>query len=191
VLGISTRCAPEDYELDRAVRSLAALRVDAFALHREPSAGELRRLAGARVVAVFAETPVAGALLIVEGGPAGENRERSLEELCRRLHGLGRLALRTPPDAEHHPAPGEIALIAAELRHVGYWHDATRGGEAYLEAAGAHLFGASFHPLEVEDLVGLRTALPDRAPAIVDCPPTMSKEELREAVRRAQGYFRA
>jgi len=174
VLGISTRCAPEDYELDRAVRSLAALRVDAFALHREPSAGELRRLAGARVVAVFAE-----------------NRERSLEELCRRLHGLGRLALRTPPDAEHHPAPGEIALIAAELRHVGYWHDATRGGEAYLEAAGAHLFGASFHPLEVEDLVGLRTALPDRAPAIVDCPPTMSKEELREAVRRAQGYFRA
>jgi len=84
-----------------------------------------------------------------------------------------------------------LALIRSDLKSVGYWHDLARGGEAYLDAASRWLMGASFHPLEEADLVGIRDALPASAPAVIDCPESTSREEIREALARARSYFGA
>lgn len=204
MLALSTRCAPADLPLDRAVAALlrqSASGLGALALHRPPGDDEARGLAGLRkrprIVAVFAETAVRDLgrpVLVVEGGPADEqDREASLLALCRRLHALREfdLALRTPGDEGRHPAPHEIEMVRSELRNVGYWHDAARGGDAYLDAAARWLKGASFHPLEHDDLAGLRDALPSGAHAVVDCPPGTPTEELAEAVARARSHFRA
>ena len=202
LLALSTGCAPSDLPLDRAVLRLSELGVSAVVLHRAPDAEEAASLARAtrraRIVAVFADEPVsslAGPLRVVEGEAAQEDRERSLLALCRRLHALAaggaELALRTPPDTGHPPAPAELELVRSELRAVGYWHDTGRGGEEYLEAAARWMRGASFHPLEYEDLAGLRDAMPSRGIATIECAPGTAREELAEAVRRARSYFRA
>jgi hypothetical protein len=117
-----------------------------------------------RIVAVFSDEPgpdTGAALLVVEGGAAGEDREASLDALCRRLHGLRRLkvGVRTPADEEHHPSPDEMVKIHETLRHVGYWHDASRGGEEYLTVAERFLLGVSFDPLEA-DVQGLPPSRP-------------------------------
>jgi hypothetical protein len=199
LLALSTRCAPEDWPLDRTVASLRELGVEALALHRPATPEEARALVPwtrrVRIVAVFGDEPGGSLrvpLLVVEGGPAGPDRESSLEQLCRRLHALRApaLALRTPESPEDHPAPEEIALVAESLRNVGYWHDAQRGGGEYLHAAAGLVRGASFHPLVCDDLVGIRDTLSSAAPAVVDCPPGTSKEELREALGHARSYFR-
>lgn len=199
MLALSTRCAPEEWTLDRIVASLREFGVDGVALHRPATPEEARALASRAprvpLVAVFGEEAggsLRAPLLVVEGGAAGPDREASLEDLCRRLHALRvtALALRTPAEPENHPAPGEIALVAESLRNVGYWHDAHRGAEDYLDAAGRLVRGASFHPLLCDDLAGIRDALPSSAPAVVDCPPGTSRDELREALRRARSFFR-
>ena len=178
------------------MESILGHRVGAIALHREPTAAEVKALAALRnkpaIVAVYGEAPGRGAgrpLLVVEGGPAAEDRERSLLELCRRLHALREspVALRTPIEPGHHPAPEEIALIHGELKAVGYFHDASRAGSGYLDAASRLMRGAAFDPLHLDDLSALRDALPAAAPAVIECAP----EELAEAVRRARGVFRA
>ncbi|MHC4817650.1 MAG: hypothetical protein ACYTF8_06320, partial [Planctomycetota bacterium] len=130
--------------------------------------------------------------LVVDGGPAGDDREASLESLCRRLHALRgwKVALRTPGAPDHHPAPGEIALVREAVAHVGYWHDADRGGEAWLEAAARDLLGASFDPLTDLDLAGLRDALPRAAPAVVACAPGTARDDVAEALRCASGIFK-
>ena len=127
MLALSTRCAPEEWTLDRIVASLRDFGVDGVALHRPATPEEARALASrARrmpLVAVFGEEAggsLQAPLLVVEGGAAGPDREASLEDLCRRLHALRAtaLALRTPAEPEDHPAPGEIALVAESLRNV-------------------------------------------------------------------------
>jgi hypothetical protein len=199
VLALSTLCAEADRPLDRVVASFRDLGVRAVALHRPALEAEARGLAvlakRARVVAVFGDEPGANVgvpLLVVEGGPAAPDREASLEDLCRRLHALRdwKLALRTPPAADHHPAPDEIALVREAVGHVGYWHDAARGGDAWLEAAARDLLGASFDPLADTDLVGLRDALPRTAPAVVACAPGTARDEVAEALRCARGIFK-
>jgi hypothetical protein len=198
LLALSTVCADADWPLDRVVASFRDLGLRAVALHRPALEAEARRLAAfakrVSVVAVFGEEPGANVgtpILVVEGGPAAEDREASLEDLCRRLHALRgwRVALRTPPAPDHHPAPGEIALVSEALAHVGYWHDADRDGEAYLEVAAGDLRGASFDPLADLDLAGLRDALPRAAPAVVACAPGAAKDEVTEALRCARGIF--
>ncbi|MDH3593125.1 MAG: hypothetical protein OER88_14665, partial [Planctomycetota bacterium] len=159
------------------------------------AAGLARLARRVRCVAVFGAAPganVGASVLVVEGGAADDDRERSLDALCRRLHALRgiRIALRTPLDASHHPAPEEVALVQEAVRHVGYWHDATRDGAAHLETAARYLEGASGHPLEIADLPGLRDALPRLAPFVVACPPGTDGEELDEALRCARGVFR-
>lgn len=195
VLALSTACAAEDLTLDAAVASFKDLGVGAVALHRPPTPEEARALQPlarrVRIVAVFGDElgPNVGApLLVVEGGPAGEDREASLDALCRRLHGFRplKVALRTPADPDHHPSPDEIVKVHETLRHVGYWHDAARGGEEFLTAAERFLLGASFDPLE-GDTAGLADALPAFAAAVIVCEP----DRLREAVRVARGHFRA
>jgi hypothetical protein len=199
VLALSTQCSDPDLALDRAVASFQDLGVRAVALHRPAADEEARRLAGlakrVRVVAVFGEAPgadVGAPVLVVEGGAAGADREASLEDLCRRLHALRafQVALRTPPGPDHHPAPDEVALVREALDHVGYWHDADRGGAAYLDVAARYLLGASFQPLTDVDLVGLRDALPRRAAAVVVCPPRAAPDEIRQALHCARGIFR-
>jgi hypothetical protein len=195
VLALSTACAPEDLALDAAVLSFKDHGVGAVALHRPPTPEEARALQPlarrVRIVAVFGDDfgPDVGApLLVVDGGVAGDDREASLDALCRRLHALRRLkvALRTPADSDHHPSPDEIVKVHETLRHVGYWHDAKRGGEEFLTAAERFLLGASFDPLE-DDIAGLADAMPAYAPAVVEC----ETDKIREAVRRARGHFRA
>ncbi|MHC4818096.1 MAG: hypothetical protein ACYTF8_08580 [Planctomycetota bacterium] len=198
LLALSTLCADADRPLDRVVASFRDLGVRAVALHRPAQKAEARGLAAiakmARVVAVFGGEPgadVGTKLLVVEGGPAADDREASLESLCRRLHALRdwTVALRTPSVPDHHPAPGEIALVREALGNVGYWHDAARGGEAYLEVAGRYLLGASFDPLAEVDLAGLRGALPAAAPAVVTRAPGTARDEVVEALRCARGIF--
>jgi len=198
LLALSTSCAPPDLDLDRAVAAFHDLRVRAVALHRAARPEEASRLARqarrVAIVAVWTELApgdLGRPILVVDGGPAAADREASLEALCRRLHALREfpVALRTPAAGEtEHPAPFELALVHEAARHVGYWHDATRGGAAYLDAAGPLLRGASFHPLHDVDLVGLRDALPAAGPAVVDCPGA-SRVETVEALRRARGVF--
>lgn len=192
MLALSTRCAAPDEPLDRAVAALGRL-CGFVALHRAPSPAESRglvRLSRAPgIVAVHGEVSFGQALLVVEGGAADEDRERSLLELCRRLHGLRGcdVALRPARDASsRHPSPDEIELVFSEVRHVGYWHEVARAGPEYLEAGARRLKGASFHPLEFDRLGELRDMLPATAPAVVSCPP----EELPEALRHARGWFR-
>ena len=198
MLALSTLCAEADRPLDRVVASFRDLGVRAVALHRPAQKAEARGLAAiarmVRVVAVFGGEPgadVGTKLLVVEGGPAADDREASLESLCRRLHALRdwTVALRTPSAPDHHPAPGEIALVREALGAVGYWHDAARGGEAHLEVAGRDLLGASFDPLTEVDLAGLRGALPTAAPAVVACAPGTARDEVVEALRCARGIF--
>jgi len=195
VLALSTACAAGDLTLDAAVSSFKDLGVNAVALHRAPTAGEAQALVPlarrVRIVAVFADEPgpdIGAPLLVVEGGPADEDREASLEKLCRRLHALRRfkIGLRTPPDEDHHPSPDEMVHVHETLRHVGYWHDASRGGEEYLTAAERFLLGASFDPLEA-DVQGLSEAMPTFAPAVIVCEP----DRVREAIRLARVHFRA
>jgi hypothetical protein len=199
LLALSTLCGDADALLDRVVASFRDLGVRAVALHRPAREAEARRLAAfakrVRFVAVFGDEPganVGAPILVVEGGPAGEDREASLEELCRRLHALSdwKVALRTPLAPDHHPAPGEIALVREALAHVGYWHDADRGGGAHLEEAARDLLGASFDPLTDLDLAGLRDALPRAAPAVVACAPGAAPDQVAEALRCARGIFR-
>ena len=191
-------CAPADLSLPAALPVLLehGPGITALALHREPSAAELRGFRALRqrlrIVAVYGSPPGADLgrpLVVVEGGPADEDREASLLELCRRLHAFRDhdIALRTPVADGDHPAPHEIELVHSELPGVGYFHDAARGGAAYLDAAARRLHGAAFHPLELDDLSALRDALPAAAPAVIEC----GFDELGEAVRRAQGVFRA
>ena len=198
MLALSTLCAPSEWSLDRAVQSFRAFDVRAVALHREPSREEiagLRPIARQlRIVAIFGEESVdSRAVLVVEGGPVGEDREQSLENLCRRLHALREfpVALRTPEDEANHPAPHEIEMVRSSLPNVGYWHDAERGGLEFLEVAQRWTRGASFHPLTDLDLGGIRDALPRGAPGVVSCPPGTSKAEVKEALARARGFFRA
>ena len=195
MLALSTQCAGPDLSLPDALASFRELGVRAAVLHRMATAEEARALAGlARriaVVAVFGDEPgpgVGARILVVEGGPVGEDRDRSLEELCRRLHALRdyEVALRTPPDAGHHPAPHELALVREALAHVGYWHDAGLGGDDYLDAGARYLLGASFDPLGGVDLPGLHDALPQAAPATVVCEP----DAVRDALARARGFWR-
>lgn len=180
--------------------SFRAFDVRAVALHREPSVEEIAGLRPIarhfRIVAVFGadtHTRGGGAILVVDGGVAGEDRERSLEELCRRLHRLREfpVALRTPEDGSHHPAPYEVEMVRSSLPNVGYWHDADRGEQEYLEVAQRWMRGASFHPLTDVDLAGIRDALPRGAPGVVACPPETSMAEVKEALARARGYFHA
>jgi hypothetical protein len=196
VLALSTECAPAEATLDAAVASFKDLGVAAVALHRAPTPEEARALVPlarrVRIVAVFADEPgphVGAPLLVVEGGPAGDDREASLDALCRRLHALRqfKVALRTPASEDDHPSPDEIATVHETLRHVGYWHDASRGGEEYLALAERYLLGASFDPLDDVDLAGIADALPAYAPAVIVCDP----ERVREAILRARGHFRA
>lgn len=194
MLALSTSCAPEDLTLDAAVASFKDTGVGAVALHRPPTPEEARALQPlarrVRIVAVFGDEfgPDVGApLLVVEGGPAGEDRDATLDALCRRLHALRRIkiALRTPPDGDHHPSADEIVKVHETLKHVGYWHDAARGGEEFLTAAERFLLGTSFDPLEA-DVAGLADALPAFANAVVVCEP----DRVREAIRVARVHFR-
>lgn len=175
------------------MRAVVGLGLGAVALHRTPTTGEWRALAAwrkrPRVVAVFGDdaTSVDRAVLVVEGGPAAGDREASLLDLCRRLHAMPAVALRTPPDASWHPLPDELELVHGEVKHVGYWHDTARGGEEYLQAGARFLAGVSFDPTVFEDLVGLRDALPGGAPAVIECAP----EHAAEAVALARGRFHA
>jgi hypothetical protein len=197
LLAVSTRCAPASYSLDRAVASLKDFRVPSVVLHRAPEGVETRALTrtGARIVAVFSNVAVDGVpTLVVEGGPAdADDRQRSLLALCRRLHALRgfSVALRASRGPDDHPAPEEIDLIRGEVAWAGYWHEPDRAGAAHLDAGARWLLGASFHPLEIDDLGALRAALPAAAPAVVDCPHGTSREEVAEAVARAGSYFGA
>jgi len=190
-LALSTSCGAPDRPLAAVIASFAPLGIDALALHRHPAGPLPLRL---RVVAVFGDGTgsLGGApLLVVEGGPADpEDRERSLEDLCRRLHGLKApaVALRTPSGAQH-PSPEDWELIHEALPKVGYWHDVARGGEEYLEVA--EPVGASFDPLDVPDLVALRGVLGAAAPAVIDLPPGSGRDRIVESIACARGVFRA
>jgi hypothetical protein len=199
LLALSTRCAPADESLDRTVAALRDFGVGALALHRPPVPEEARGLRQMRkrprIVAVFTDAAardLGRPVLVVEGGPADEeDREASLLALCRKLHALREfdVALRTPDGDARHPSPHELVMVQSELKNTGYWHDTARGGDEYLDEAARWLKGASFHPLEYDDLGGLRDALPASAPAVVDCPPGTSNEELAEAIARARSVF--
>jgi hypothetical protein len=176
------------------------LDVRAVALHRPAAAAVVRALAGVArrvpVVAVWGDHPgadVGAPVLVVDGGSASpEDRERSLEALCRRLHAVPRplrVALRTPPSPDHHPSPAEVALVCEAVKRAGYWHEPDRGGAAFLEAAARYLQGASGHPLHLADLAGLRDALPRRAPFVVVCPAGTPRAVLVEALSCAAGVF--
>ena len=200
MLAISTHACPRDLPLADAVESLRDLGLDAIALHRGPQAGEIAALARvarrARIVAVFGEpcAELSCRLVVVEGGAVtGDDREASLEELCRRLHAFRdySVAVRPPPDENHHPLAHEIPLLTAAVRHVGYWHEPARAGDDYLDQAAPYLLGASFHPRAGVDLAGLRDALPASAPAVIACPEGTDPRELQEAVRFARRVFRA
>lgn len=200
MLALSTVCAPPAWPLPRVVASFRAFDVRGVALHRPPEAGEapaLRRLLPPpRLVAVFGDAPgaaVGAPLLVVEGVPAGADREEALLALCRRLHALRPMAvaIRAGEDPDGLPAAPELPLLFSELAHLRYWHDAARAGEAWLHAAGARLAGASLDPREHLDLAGLAGALGRTRPAVVACPPGTPKRDVIEAVRRAQGCFRA
>ena len=202
MLAISTHACDPEASLAEAVESLRRYDIRNLVLHRAPKAAERSALARAakkcRIVAVFAEepSPIDDAMWVTDGGVAGEDREASVEDLCRRLHAARggrrvRIAIRAAIDPGHHPAPNELEWIVQSLRDVGYWHEPARAGEAYLDAGARYLCGASFHPLETPDLVGLRDALPASAPAVIQCGPGCSHEELDEAVRCARGVFRA
>ncbi len=200
MLAISTHACPRDLPLAEAVASLRDVGLDAIALHRAPHGAEIAALAQvarrARIVAVFGE-PCSGLscrLVVVEGGAvSGDDREVSLEELCRRLHAFRdySVAVRPPPDENHHPLAHEIPLLAAAVRHVGYWHEPARAGDDYLDQAASYLKGASFEPLSGVDLAGLRDALPASAPAVIACGEGTNTEGLKEAVRYARRVFRA
>jgi hypothetical protein len=200
VLALSTLCVPPDWTLPRAVAALRGIDVDGIALHRPPAAGEtaeLRRvLPASRLVAVFGDGPGAGApapLLVVEGVPAAADREQAILALLRRVHALRPLpvAVRAAPDPDGVPAAGELPLLLSELAALGYWHDASRAGDAYLDAAGGRLLGASFDPRGEADLAPLAGALGRARPAVVACPPGTPRREVEEAVRRARSWFRA
>ncbi len=200
MLALSTSCAPPTLPLDRALSAFRHFRIGVAVLHRAPEDGEsagMAALAGRiRVAALFGESPrsTAGAgLLVVEGGPAAKERERSLDALCRRLHALRgyRVALRTPATAEEHPSAAEIPLVCEAVRHAGYWHDLGRGGEGYLDAAERHLLGASFDPRRDERLLALRDALPAAALATVWLPAGTARPEVAVALDRARAIFRS
>lgn len=195
MLALSTACAAEDLALDAAVASFKDSGVGAVALHRPPTPDEAKALVPlarrVRIVAVFGDefgADVGVPLLVIEGGLAEEDREASLDALCRRLHALRRfkVGLRTPVDPDHHPSPDEMEKVHETLRHVGYWHDAARGGEEYLTVAERFVLGASFDPLE-SDVAGLSEALPAYAPAVIVCEP----DRVRDAIRLARAHFRA
>ena len=207
-LALSTSCGAENATLPEIVDSFRELGVAAIALHRPPDATELRALAvQARrvpVVALFGDPASAppgiplvvieGPLVVIEGGPAPADpaaRERALEELCRRLHAIQgpALALRTPRSEDEFPAPMELPLLREALPRVGYWHDVARGGDEFLDACGGALRGASFDPLATAELVGVRDALADRAPAVVALAPGSGSAMVREALAYARSMF--
>jgi len=192
MLALATSCAPPDWPLDRTVDALRELGAGTFALHRGPDAREARALRTRDVVAVFDEPGAADVLHVLEARPANpDDREASLEALCRDLHRFRehRLALRTPPAPDHHPAPEEIALVAEALPFCGYWHDVARGGPDYAEAAGGLLRGVSFDPLRTDDLHALRDLAGRALPAVVWLAPGTPRDEVAEAWRRARGTF--
>ncbi|MEE8106399.1 MAG: hypothetical protein V3T86_12760 [Planctomycetota bacterium] len=202
MLAISTYACDPDASLADAVESLRPYDIRHIVLHRAPKAAERSALARVakkcRIVAVFADEPptLDDVTWVTDGGVAGEDREASVESLCRRLHTARggrrlRIALRAATEAGRHPAPNELEWIVQSLRDVGYWHEPARATDEFLHAGARYLCGASFHPLETKDLVGLRDALPAAAPAVIQCAPGCSKEELDEAVRCARGVFRA
>jgi len=200
-LALSTSCGAENTPLPEIVDSFRELGVAAIALHRPPNATELPALAAqARrvpVVALFGDpesAPPGMPLVVIEGGPAPvdpADRERALEELCRRLHAIQgpALALRTPRSEHEFPSPMELPLLREALPRVGYWHDVARGGEEFLEACGGALRGASFDPLATAELVGVRDALADRAPAVVALAPGSGIAMVREALAYARSMF--
>jgi len=201
-LALSTSCGAADAALPVVLAGFRELDVRAIALHRRPTSAELDELAALarRVpfVAVFGDGSGANAgspLLVTDAGPAPEDpaeRERALEDLCRRLHALAwpAIALRTPASAAEFPAPHEIQLIREALPKVGYWHDVARGGEAHLEACGDAIRGASFDPFLYTDLRGLKSALGERTPAVVTLASGVSWGMVREGVACAGAVFR-
>ena len=198
-LALSTSCGAKNAPLPEIVDSFRELGVAAIALHRPPDPAELRALAAqARrvpVVALFgdpASAPPGMPLVVIEGGPApveSADRERALEELCRRLHAIQdlALALRTPRSKDAFPSPLELPLLREALPSVGYWHDVARGGEEFLEACGGALRGASFDPLATAEVAGVRDALADRAPAVEALPA--GSATVREALAYARSMF--
>jgi len=201
-LALSTSCGAADATLPSIVGRFRELGVRAVALHRHPVAAELYELAtfARRVplVALFGDGvgPDAGApLLVTDGGPAPDDpfeRERMLEQLCRRMHALAwaSIALRTPSTAAEFPAPHEIALVREAVPKVGYWHDTARAGEAYLEACGDAIRGASFDPFLFHDLAGLNSVLGERAPAVVTLASGVEWGMVQEGVACAGAVFR-
>lgn len=184
------------------VASFRELAVGAVALHRPPDATEVRALAAQAqrrpVVVMFGEHATAPAgipLVVVEGGAAPSDpaeRDRALEELCRRLHSREgpALAIRTPIDAAAFPSPRELPLLREALPRVGYWHDLARGGDEFLESCGAMLCGASFDPFAAASLKGVCEVLGDRAPAVVALPCGTGSATVREALAYAGSIFR-
>ena len=204
-IALSTSCGAPDRSLPDLVSSFAALNVGAVALHRPPGSGELSALVpmARRIffVAVFGDRAWSGApLLVVEGGRApddGVERERALEELCRKLHALRApaLAIRTPLDPHAFPAPFELQHLRDALPRLGYWHDVSRGGEEFLAAAGAAIAGASINPLGnplgEPDFAGLRDVLGARMPVVVALAPGAERDLIVEALACARGVFGA
>lgn len=199
LLALSTSCCPRKIPLDQALASFRDYGLAAVALHRPARPEEAKALIPylrkTRIVAVFdgPGADVGCPLIVVEGGRAGPDRDESLDELCRRLHALRayRVAVRTPLDGDHHPSPIELPLLREALPQIGYWHDADRGGEEFLHAADAMIFGASFHPLLDADLLAIRATLPAGGPAVVALPAGSPREEILDALDRARGVFRA
>lgn len=197
MLALSTCCRTSKEPLDRSLVALRASGAPAFALHRAPTAEEARGIASlrtfARVAAVFGApgADVGCRLYVVEGPKAGPDRERSLEEFCRTLHRWRDLsiAVRTPPDGEHHPSPAELPLLREALRNAGYWHDPDRGGAEFLDVGAPFLLGASFDPLRLEDLRALRDALPAAAAKVIELAAGAGAETIRDALSRARGVF--
>ena len=201
-LALSTSFAQPDAPLATVVARFRDLDVRAAALHRHPRADELAALAplARRVsfVAVFGDGSGGRAgvpLLVIDGDDAPEDpadRERALEEYCRRLHSLDwpAIALRTPTSAQRFPAPHEIELVREALPKVGYWHDTSRGGEAHLNACGDAIRGASFDPFAFHDLGGLRSALGERSAAVVTLASGVDAGMVREGVACARAVFR-
>ena len=200
-LALSTSFGPPDASLAAIIAGYRELDVRACALHRHPRTDELASLAPlARAipfVAVFGDGTGAQAgaqLLVTDGGAAPEDpaqRERALEELCRRLHSLAwpAIALRTPASASDFPAPHEIQLVREALPKVGYWHETARGGEAHLEACGDAIRGASFDPFLCSDLRELKSALGERTPAVVTLAAGVDRGMVQEGVAIARAVF--